>query len=288
MVVLFSCSENSGLFNILKPKVSLSERLNAAEVKSYEVKNDQSYGSDSFQKYDLHLPVYDGEIEGSVAMIVIHGGGWSLLDKSFMNGQVDEFKKMNKNVAIFNINHRLAGVNGYTYNSIIEDLDLLIQHINDKKSELNLSDEIVIYGYSSGGHLALEYSKLRSSNKNIKAVAASAPPTDLTSEKLRKTIVDDKNRNLIELLIGESYEANPNAYKEASPFYKVSKKSKPTLIFYGDNDQIVYNEQIQKYSKSLSDNKVENRLIVFNGVGHEMPEKRNEIAVQVFKFLEER
>ncbi|SOE21017.1 Acetyl esterase/lipase [Spirosomataceae bacterium TFI 002] len=288
LFILTSCSEVDMEENDVKPKQvleqSLGEKLNESQVTSYKVHKDLKYGSDEFQSYDLYSPV-KAENTPSPVMVVIHGGGWSLLDKSFMNLQIDEFKKENKNITIFNINHRLAGVNGAQYEQIIEDLDLVISEIKKKKSELNLTDDIILYGYSSGGHVALEYSKLRKSNSDIKAVAAAAPPTDLTSEKIRKSIIDDKNRNLTELLIGEPYEKNPEAYKNASPIYKVSANSKPTILFHGNSDDIINVEQVKKMSELLSQNGVENRFIQFQNVGHEFQNKQRDISKEVFNFL---
>lgn len=288
MVLLISCNQKSGWLSLLKPLMSIAERMNAVEVASHEVQFNRKYGEDAFQVFDAHLPKYENGTIPAVVLIVIHGGGWSMLDKSFMNGQIEKFKQMKKNVAILNINHRLAGINGANYESIIEDLGLFMEHVEENKSELNLSDDIVIYGFSSGGHLALEYSQLGNGNSKIKAVAAIAPPTDLTSEKLRMSILGSGNKRLTELLIGEPFEENPEAYRAASPIFKISKKSKPTILFYGEKDAIVHKEQVQNFSKLLTEKRVDNRLVVFNGIGHDLPDKENEVANELYRFMRER
>lgn len=288
---LTSCSGNGGFFDFMKPKserLSLQERLNAAEITGYSISKDLQYGENSFQAYDLYSPVVEGEATPSVAMIVIHGGGWSLLDKSFMNGQVQEFLKLKKNVSIFNINHRLAGVDGTTYEDIIADIDLMVREIETKREELNLAKEIIFYGYSSGGHLALDYVKQNNRNNNIAVVGAAAPPTDLTSMEIRQNIIDDKNRNLTELLIGQPFDENPQAYRDASPIFKVAPSNKPTILFYGSNDQIITDDQVQTLSKLLSDKKVKNRLVTFDGTSHDMGPRQQDIATEYFMFVEER
>lgn len=292
--VLMSCSEGSLFNKVSEPKekkeetITLKQRMNAVGVRDYKVTENLEYGENQFQKYDVYQPVFVADTMPSVAMIVIHGGGWSLLDKKFMTPVIDNFKNLKKNVVYFNINHRLAGIGGTTYQDIIDDLDSMIKEVESKKEAYNLSGEIVFYGHSSGGHLALEYSKLRSSNKNIKVVAASSPPTDLTSEKIRNSIRDDKNRILTELLIGATYEEKPSAYKDASPIFKVSSQSKPTILFYGLDDQIITIDQVKEMSNLLTDKKVDNELVTYEQSDHDLGNRIGDITRDIIKFVEER
>ncbi|MCR9063221.1 MAG: alpha/beta hydrolase [Cytophagales bacterium] len=287
-ILMTSCSQLSDInpLNIAKKKDKLADKLNTGTVVNYQSKMNLSYGDDFLQKYDLYTPVLDSVPEGtkSVSLVMVHGGGWSLLDKAFLNSVVEQFKNQKVNVSIFNINHRLAGQNGIVFKDIMEDFSLFFDHHKSMRDSLNLSDDIILWGYSSGGHLALTYS-YEYPSPDIKAVAAVVAPTDLTEESIYNNIYDDKNRNLTELLIGAPYTQNPQAYKEASPFYKVSRNSSSTILFYGGNDNLVSTAQGEKLYKALKDKKVGTEFQVIPNADHEMNGKMPLVVNETVRFL---
>ncbi len=261
--------------------------LNAVTPTGYEAKMDQQYGSNKFQKYDVYVPILNSEDseEKSVSVVLVHGGGWSLLDKSFLSEVVEEFKKQKLNVTIFNINHRLAGIDGTTFPDIMQDFDLFFAHHQGLKASLNLRDEVVMWGYSSGGHLCLTYS-YKNPDKNIRAVAAVAAPTDLTRKTIHDEIIDDKNRNLTELLIGQDFDSNPQAYRNASPIYAVNSNCPQTILFYGAQDDLVEKEQGSSLHSRLQSNGVLSEYNVLPGATHQMKGQMNKIVNMTAVFLE--
>ncbi|MGR3810910.1 alpha/beta hydrolase fold domain-containing protein [Jiulongibacter sp. NS-SX5] len=251
-------------------EVSFGSVLTAHQATSFSMQANLKYGNNERQNYDMYLP--DGQPAGvkAVPVVVIHGGGWSLLDKSFMKPVVDELKKQGLNIAIFNINHRLAGSQGVDYAQIMADINQFMAHLDGKKATLNLTDEVLLLGYSSGGHLALSYAYQRS-NPNIKAVAAIAAPTDLTMPEIHNEIMDDKNRNLTQLLIGASYQENPGAYEAASPYFDVNGQSEPTILFYGDRDELVDQQtQGKRLHTRLRNNGVKAQFHLVSNATHDM------------------
>ncbi|WP_341226155.1 prolyl oligopeptidase family serine peptidase [uncultured Arcticibacterium sp.] len=285
---LISCSN----FDIISPltsnkkTISFEEKLTANNVQGYEVKMDQSYGENRFQKYDLYTPKIDTSISNmkSVTMVMVHGGGWSILDKSFLNSVVEEYKKKNLNLTIFNINHRLAGIDGVRFADIMHDFDLFFEHHDSLKTDLNLSDDVILWGYSSGGHLALSYA-YQFSKVKIDAVAALVAPTDLTDDYIHQGIFDDKNRNLTELLIGKPYSENPDAYHEASPYYFANKNSVSTILIYGGNDNLVKKEQGEKLNAVLQSKNVKTEFLVIPEATHDLGDKMGGITDNVISFI---
>ncbi|AWV97933.1 alpha/beta hydrolase [Arcticibacterium luteifluviistationis] len=285
---LVSCSN----FDIISPLnsnkkvISFEEKLTANNVQGYEVKFDQSYGENRFQKYDIYTPKIDTSNANlkSVSMVMIHGGGWSILDKSFLNSVVEQYKKRNLNLTIFNINHRLAGIDEVRFADIMKDFDIFFEHHDSLKTNLNLSDDVILWGYSSGGHLALSYAYQFSKIK-IKAVAAFVAPTDLTDDYIHQGIFDDKNRNLTELLIGKPYSENPDAYQEASPYYFANGNSTSTILIYGGNDNLVKKEQGEKLNAVLKSKKVKTEYLVIPGATHDLGDKMDGITDDVISFM---
>ncbi|MGR3810610.1 alpha/beta fold hydrolase [Jiulongibacter sp. NS-SX5] len=285
---LISCdavSDISPLGN-KKNRVSVNQLMTNQAVNGYDVKFNQTYGENRFQTYDLYIPKVDSldPEKKSVSVVLVHGGGWSLLDKSYLNEAAQHFKNQNLNITIFNINHRLAGIDSVTFNDMMDDFDLFFDHHDSLKTSLNLSNEVVLWGYSSGGHLALSYA-YKKDHKDIAAVTAVAAPTDLTEEPIFNGIKDDKNRNLTELLIGQPYQENPAAYKAASPYYDVDRNSSNTLLFYGGNDNLIPLSQGEKINAELNKKKIHAELHLIPEADHEMHGKMNQIVTETVEFM---
>jgi acetyl esterase/lipase len=284
---LTSCEE----FRALEPfqrKATLGDALRTDYKLIYETRYNQNYGEDPYQKYDLYLPKRDSSFaeKPTISLIMVHGGGWSLLDKSYLNSVVYEFTKKGLNLAVFNINHRLADHNDTNFAEIMDDFSLFFEHHDSLKTNLGLSDRVVLWGYSSGGHLALSYAyKFR--RREIDAVIAMAAPTDLTDKAIHQGIFDDKNRNLTELLIGQSYQANPEAYKEASPYFMVHKKNPTTLLFYGGNDILVDKAQGEKLNKALRKKNIQSEFRLVYEATHDFDNKMGQITDDILSLLED-
>lgn len=287
-VAMQSCEMVSDIspFTQHEKRPPLVDLMTNQTVHWYDVKFNQSYGENRFQKYDVYIPHVDSldTDKKSVSVVLVHGGGWSLLDKSFLAEAAQHFANQKLNITIFNINHRLAGIDSVTFDDMMEDFDLFFDHHDSLKNELNLSDEIVLWGYSSGGHLALSYTYIYD-KRNIRAVTAVAAPTDLTDETINQGIKDDKNRNLTELLIGQPYAENPEAYRRASPYFAVDRRCSTTLLFYGGNDNLVSSEQGEKLESLLTKKRVQSEFHLLADANHEMHGKMGEIVSETIDFM---
>lgn len=266
---------------------SLSAQLNSATPEGYNVKKNQAYGPSGTQAYDLYTPIINDSTKKSVSLVMVHGGGWSLLDKSFLDNVVELFKRENLNITIFNINHRLPLSDDVNFQGIMDDFNMFFEHQQSLKSSLNLGENVVLWGYSSGGHLALTYS-YKYPKSYIKAVAAIAAPTDLTKESVNQGIKDDKNRNLTEEFIGVPYETNPQAYEEASPIFDINAQSPKTVLFYGEEDNLIdKDEQGRRLYNKLVSNNVKTSFHTLPNATHEMNGQMPKIVTETVRFLKE-
>lgn len=253
-------------------------------VADYRSELNVSYGSDELQKFDMYLPNLSSGTQASTAIIMIHGGGWKEGDKGYTTSLAENLKAQKKNIAIFNINHRLTFMAGVKLNEELADISSVINFINANKTKYNLSGDIILFGHSSGGHLALTYAYKNTANTNIKAVIGLAAPTDLTQADLQKSIVDKNGTNLTELLVGVPYSQNPNAYEQSSPYFIASKKAPPTLLLYGDSDQIVNYNQGEKLYEKLKNLNVKTTFKKYSQGTHDL-NNMNDIFEQTTTFM---
>lgn len=289
LIVLLSSCEGDGIlpdflqFN----KVSVGDKISRGVVTGYTEARDQRYGlDDRYHRYDVHRPVFEGKSEPSVAMIMIHGGNWYFLDKGFNEGSVQMLRNKKKNVAIFNINLQLTQKKGITYKDQLQDIQHFIDFLELNKAVYNLSGDYILWGYSSGGHLALTYCYKNSDNKRVKAVVSVAGPTDLRDESIRNRLFSVYNENLTEMAVGNTYNENPESFAEASPYYYVKKNVTPTILFYAANDEIVPSFHGALLANQLNRKKNKVSFVRFERDTHNI-ESMNESFDRIFEFLKD-
>ena len=108
----------------------------------------------------------DNSADVNRAVLLIHGGVWlNNTDKSsikqdkdfFLNIKNDDPNRAHKGFHVVNIEYRriAVGQSTHTFRDMIDDIRTAIQYIQDHGKEYNIQpDLIVMYGYSSGAHLA--------------------------------------------------------------------------------------------------------------------------------------
>lgn len=146
-------------------------------------------GESNAWKLDLAMPTNLGS-ELRPALVIIHGGGWSMGSKS-----VDVFQKMmvdyaKKGYVTINVDYRLTGEAGFP--ACIEDVKTAVRWLRAQAAELKVDPErIGAYGHSAGAHLAMmlgmtsEQDGLEGNggwnkfSSKVNAVAAGSPPTEL-------------------------------------------------------------------------------------------------------------
>jgi len=115
-------------------------------------------GADTYQNLDAY---YDSSWVGGPgrpAVIVIHGGSWANATKA--SGTATSQKLFGEGFAVFNINYRLTAPTGShagtPWPAQRTDVSLAIGWVkaNAKKFGVN-PNRIALYGFSSGGHMAI-------------------------------------------------------------------------------------------------------------------------------------
>ena len=223
-----------------------------------------SYGKDSLQTMDVHLP--EGRSTATTkSLILIHGGGWNGGSKNDFRSYIDSFKKRMPDYAVFNIDYRLVN-NGNLFPSQENDVRAAIDHIAARSGEYQINNNsLVLLGASAGGHLALLHT-YKTNDQRVKAVIDFFGPTDLVTMYRKPWLPMVKYA--LQMITGTTPDLNTDIYKQSSPVNYVSSTSAPTLIFHGERDQIVDISQSRILKQKLEKAGVHHELVVYPGERH--------------------
>lgn len=194
-----------------------------------------SYGADAAQKMDVYLPA-NRSTSTTKVMIIIHGGAWSIGDKSELNPFIDSLKRRMPDYAICNINYRLATGSANFFPTQENDVKAAVEFIYNKRTEYVISDKFVLNGQSAGGHLALLQAYKYHSPIHIKAVVDFFGPSDMVDLYNNPGSVSP---SLLALIVGATPTSNPAIYQQSSPINFVTAQSCPTIILQGGLDLLV-------------------------------------------------
>lgn len=247
----FSCSKESA--------DTLREGLNTSEY--YEELN-ISYGSAADQKFDLYLP--QNRSTSTKVMILVHGGGWSGGDKADMNGFKDIIRLDLPNLAIVNINYRLADTNNQPYPMQIDDITAVIEHLKENQELYGISDDYGLIGTSAGAHLAMLWSYAFDTDAAVKMVCSIVGPTNF---------IDPAYLNNSDPIIQEFFDlygvdTTTEFLKEVSPYHRATAAAPPTILFYGGKDPLIPVTQGTDMSARLQQLGVAHEFTVYENAGH--------------------
>ena len=195
------------------------------------------YGTNPSQKMDIYLPP-GRQTTTTKIIVMIHGGGWVIGDKSDFTEYVDTLKRRLTGYAIFNINYRLAtGISNY-FPTQENDVKAAIEFIYGKRNEYQISNKYILLGASAGSHLALLQSYKYSSPIKVKAVVDFFGPIDLVDMYNYPASASAPPSALV-AVIGATPTTNPALYQQSSPITFVNAQSPATIIFQGGADPLV-------------------------------------------------
>ena len=195
------------------------------------------YGTNPSQKMDIYLPP-GRQTTTTKIIVMIHGGGWVIGDKSDFTEYVDTLKRRLPGYAIFNINYRLAtGISNY-FPTQENDVKAAIEFIYGKRNEYQISNKYILLGASAGSHLALLQSYKYSSPIKVKAVVDFFGPIDLVDMYNYPASASAPPSALV-AVIGATPTTNPALYQQSSPITFVNAQSPATIIFQGGADPLV-------------------------------------------------
>ena len=235
---------------------------NVLDSSKYYEELDITYGSDVNQRFDLYLPA--NRNSSTKIIILVHGGGWSGGDKSEMNPIKDLIRSDLPNLAIANINYKLADENNRPYPMQIEDITSVINYLKENKTKYTISEDLGFIGTSAGAHLSLLWSYAFDTNNKVNMVCSIVGPTNLTDP----AYLNNTNPDLQELLDLYGKNASIGFLEEASPYHRVTATAPPTILFYGGQDPLIPTTQGTDLRDKLQDLGVAHEFTLYENAGH--------------------
>ncbi|SDS20668.1 Acetyl esterase/lipase [Formosa sp. Hel1_31_208] len=247
-----SCSEDDA--NTINPSenspLSFRQELNV------------SYGSDSDQVFDIYLPA--NRTLNTKVMLLVHGGGWTSGDKEDMNILKDLMLQDLPDIAIVNINYRLADENNTPFPMQIDDITTIINLLETNQTDYVISDDIGFLGTSAGAHLSMLWSYAYDTNSDVKMIASIVGPTNFTDP----AYLDNEDPALQELINIYGIDASIPFLELVSPYHQVTADAPPTILFYGGQDPLIPSSQGIDMQAKLENLGVTHQFILYPNAGH--------------------
>jgi acetyl esterase/lipase len=263
----------TGPTDLFSPKYSVSVRENVA------------YGASPAQTLDLCRP--DGLSPPRPGVMLIHGGAWVSGSKRYQFDDFHTLRDLCRGLAaqgflVASIDYRLLNLSGPLgahsdpWPAQLEDAQLAVRWLRAHASELALDKaRLCAAGLSVGAMLAVFLGALRTIDPGDQArrypaespqascVADFYGPVDIVA--LLKA-APDANQDVFQALLGYTTpDENPEGYRAASPLFRVSSQTAPTLIVHGVHDQVVPIEQSLALFQALREHEVPAQFITYNG-----------------------
>jgi acetyl esterase/lipase len=236
------------------------ERDNKSIELEYKQMRNIPYGDNARQVYDIYLP--KNRNSDTKIVILIHGGGWFEGDKVDMNGFKDFIRQNFPDMAVINMNYRLATNTLNPHPMQVNDISALVHQLKTKKKEYVIGEELSFIGVSAGGHLSLLWSYAYDTKNQVNWVCSIVGPTNLNDDNYLNT----QNQDL-KTMLGR-FGTDTNFLKSASPLYQVKITAPATALFYGGVDPLVPNSQWRDLDVKLTELKVPHELKVYDNEGH--------------------
>ncbi len=182
---------------------------------------------------DLYLPK---EKTLRPAVVVVHGGSWAR-----KTGDMESICRdlASAGYVVLNTTYRFVPENKFP--AALEDVRDSVTWIKDHAKMYNVDPQnIAIWGYSAGAHLALLAGV--DGNLGVKAIVAGGTPANLTAWP---------NSPLVKELLGVTYAEDPKLWEQASPVFHVTENSPPVFLYHGDWDRLVEVEQMDMMAQAL-------------------------------------
>jgi acetyl esterase/lipase len=257
---------------------------------SVSVEKDIVYGVQGGEKLllDVYEPLFPSPTPRP-AVVLIHGGWWTSLDKSTMQG-MGNFLARTGYVAV-SVDYRLLHEDQNRWPAQLDDVQRAVRWLRANASKYNIDpDRIGAFGHSAGAQLAallgMEDTRdnsdpaLAKYSSRVQAVVDVSGPTDF----LTSHTADGETG--MAFLFGGGPDKLPDVWRSASPVSHVAKTNAPVLIVHGTGDSIVPMAQAQELYDKLQEAGVPVSLVKIND-GHtfETPEARRRLAMESLLFF---
>lgn len=273
--------------------------------------NEGQINVDQFYKKELDLP-YTQPIDNKLTLdiiypcnenlakpykliVVFHGGGWMFGDKRYESLK-GIFQVLSQGYAIATVNTSLSGRKQWPNQLFEAKTAIRFLRANAKKYQLD-TENIVVWGGSSGAHLALMlattngydefedkklgYAKLSSAVQGAVSWYGISNVSQVTGEGIEAA----------NSLMGFNILQFPERTFRANPINYVTTSVPKILLVHGTKDKIVpYIQSVQMYDKiiNLSKDASRAKLITIEGARHSDPQIKNEeMVLQNLDFVDD-
>jgi acetyl esterase/lipase len=167
-------------------------------------------------------------------------------------------------VAVVNINYRLADENNPPFPMQINDISSVVEYLKSNQSEYVISEDIGFIGTSAGAHLSMLWSYAYDTENDTQMVCSIVGPTNFTDP----AYLESQDPLLLELM--EIYGIDPTMefLELVSPYHQVTASAPPTILFYGGQDPLIPTSQGVDMEEKLSQIGVINEFTLYPDAGH--------------------
>ncbi|MFB9052553.1 alpha/beta hydrolase fold domain-containing protein [Formosa undariae] len=227
------------------------------------IKTDVEYGIEEFQTYDIYLPAHR-DID-TKTLILVHGGGWTSVDKKDMNTFIELIQKDLPNLAILNMNYRLVDETSEAYPMQINDITAVVNHLNSNIDAYQISKDFGFVGVSAGAHLAMLWSYAFDDTQQTKMVGSIVGPTNFTDPAYLEDL-NFNTLNQLEQLYG--LDLTTEFLEKISPYHQITELAPPTILFYGGKDPLIPTSQGDQLQSKLQELGIMHEYTLYPEAGH--------------------
>ena len=262
---------------------SLSINFSFGEINFFE-KNPETILYKSIDNIDLNLYVFRpknfdiSKIYNSI--VFFHGGAWNTQNIKQFQRQSIYFAS--RGMIAFIVEYRVTSIHDSTPFQSVEDAKSAIRYIRSNSKSLSLNPEkIAVSGGSAGGHLAAasaNISKYDNTNENL--MISSKPNLLILFNPILDTTPDAWGYGSFMRRVGNKITDNPY---EISPIHHISKKTPPTIILTGTNDNLVPVIKINEYKNIMTANNVRCDVVFYKDAEHGFFNRGEDFIDTVYK-----
>lgn len=265
-IFLFSINFSFGEINIseIKPKTVLYKSIDNIDLNLY------IYRPENFDSSKIYN-----------CIVFFHGGAWN-------NQYIKQFQRQSiyfasRGMIAFIAEYRVTSLHNSTPFQSVEDAKSAIRYIRSNSKSLSLDPEkIAVSGGSAGGHLAAasaNISNYDNVNENLKI--SSKPNLLILFNPILDTTPGAWGYGSFMRRVGNKITDNPY---EISPIHHISKKTPPTIILSGTNDNLVPVIKINEYKEIMISNNVRCDVIFYKDAEHGFFNKGEDFVDTVYQL----
>ncbi|MBQ8783205.1 MAG: alpha/beta hydrolase [Clostridia bacterium] len=243
---------------------------------------DISYSEDKAQILDFYLPESDENYD--IVLISLHGGSWSMGDKSEYSRETEEFAKR-LNVPTVNMNYRMTPA---LLPEMMEDVELAMSFITDYAKQFGCNfKKCILRGFSAGAHIVMSYAyqEKDSSPLPITFLIGESAPADLSTPlggPAQAFICRGLSNIVGKKITRNNWSEHIEEMKALSPIYHLTPDAPPTLLLHGTEDYMVGYMIAESMYSALKDKDVPCDLVTFNGLEHQLKGCSEEMVEEYF------